>query len=267
MRVKIICIISVLIGVLTISCLDNELNGYNFFHPTVTIKLDKQLNEISGLQWLSDSTIYCVQDERARAYIFNFKKGKIVRSIDFGMNGDFEGIAVNGKYTCMLRSDGNIFISDNEGKAKEYKFKKEGSFDFEGICLDSLNNRLLVACKAHGKKGKRDNLFIYEFSFKDNSYSDNPVFKLKKGKGIHPYFKSSGIAIHPISKDIYVVSSFSKTLLVLSSNGEFKKAIQLSVYIYHQPEGITFSNDGKLFISNENNETCPTLIQLDYNKI
>ena len=264
MKQHVSSIIVVVICAVFNSCTEKDYGDYHFSQPSQTIELGNKLSEISGLQWLSDSTIACIQDEKAKAYLLNSYNGKIIQEIDFDKKGDFEGIAMNSTHTYMLRSDGSIFVSNNFDKLQEYKFKKEGNFEFEGICLDPKGNRLLIACKQHGNKNKRDNLFIYEFSIKSNSYVSKPVFKLKKEDAIPSNFKSSGIGIHPITQDIYVLSSFSKTILVLSAQGRVKGSTQLNEEIYHQPEGITFSKDGTMFISNEKHKTVPTLLRLDY---
>ena len=107
-----------------------------------------------------------------------------------------------------------------------------------------MNNRLLVACKEHGDKDQRGYFFIYAFSLDTKKYVKEPVFKVKR-KTVHENFKPSGIAIHP-GGNIYILSSFSKTLLVLSSEGSILNNLQLSEYIFHQPEGITFNSDGDL---------------------
>ncbi|MEO0405073.1 MAG: SdiA-regulated domain-containing protein, partial [Bacteroidota bacterium] len=152
--------------------------------------------------------------------------------------------------------------SKNQKKAKSYKFEKDGTFDFEGVCLDSANHRLLVACKEHGKKKKRDHIYIYAFSLEEKEYSKSPLFKIPK-ELVHPNFKPSGIAIHPLTQEIYILSSFSKTLLVINNAGDVIGFSQLNEYIHHQPEGITFSPNGTLFISNEKHNTYPTLLQFN----
>ena len=87
------------------------------------------------------------------------------------------------------------------------------------------------------------------------------LLDLKKEE-IHPNFKPSAISIHP-NGNIYILSSFSKTILVLNKNGDIKNKTQLNSYIYHQPEGICFDSKGNLIIANEKYKTYPTLIKLD----
>ena len=232
--------------------------------PSETIKLKKELNEISGLAWVSDDLIACVQDEKAHVYYLNPATGKIVDSYDFGHNGDFEGIAVKDNKTFILRSDGHILISKKKKKAKEYKFKNGKDFDFEGLCLDALNNRLLVACKEHGKKDKNKKVYLFGFSLDEKEYEKDPVFVLSR-KHLGSNFKPSGIAMHE-NGDIYLLSSFSKSLAIISPKGAILKVIDLEPSMYHQPEGICFDGEGNLYISNEKRNSFPSLLKLEVNK-
>lgn len=244
-----------------LGCSGTRTIPYDFEQPSVALKLEEELNEISGLHCTSDTTISCVQDEKANIYTIDSRTGAILSQFDFGHNGDFEGIAIHKDTAYVLRSDGSILISVHAHKATKHHFDKDKDFDFEGLCLDHKNNRLLVACKMHGKKKKEDYVFIYAFSTVTHKYAKEPLFVLNK-KDIHPNFRPSAIGIHP-NGNIYVLSSFSKTLLVLNAKGNIMNAIQLNSYIYHQPEGICFDSKGTLIIANEKHKTYPTLIKLN----
>ncbi|NQX90887.1 MAG: SdiA-regulated domain-containing protein [Flavobacteriales bacterium] len=252
----------ILSSILTLSCSGPMVGPYDLGSPDSAIKLDSKLNEISGLQWISDSSIICIQDEKADVFYLNPETGKVHSKFDFGHNADFEGITHQDKRIYVLKSNGDIYISKNQNKAKSYDFKKDGPFDFEGLCMDSDNDRLLVACKDHGKKKKRDHIFVYSFSLTEKKYDSSPLFKISK-EDVHPNFKPSAIAIHPQTKDIYILSSFSKTILVLTQDGIIKNNEQLNEYIFHQPEGITFTSDGTMYISNEKHDTYPTLLRFN----
>ena len=101
-------------------------------------------------------------------------------------------------------------------------------------------------------------------SFPKDSSSSDPIINVgnKKSK-VHSKFKPSAIAIHP-DGNIYVLSSFSKTLLVLSPDGFILNKVVLDEALFRQPEGITFNTKGDLFISNEKNKGAPTLLRFNY---
>lgn len=227
--------------------------------PDVLLELPKKLNEISGLEFISDSVLASVQDEKGRVYLLNANTGKVIEHFDFGPKGDYEGIAYHDNYYYVLRSDGKIYKTQPGKESEHFKFKNNKNFDFEGLCVDERNNQLLVACKTHGEKKKRDHIYIYSFSLTKEKYDKKRAFKIDK-KEVDKNFKPSGIAIHP-NGDIYVLSSFSKSLLVLNNNGAIKSHHFLDQEVFHQPEGITFNAQGDLFISNEKNSKVPTLLR------
>lgn len=253
---KIIQITLVLLFV--IGC-TNQKTAYNLNYPDQYIELSEKLDEISGMVLMSDSVICSVQDEKAVIYYLDINSGDIIDQFDFGKDADYEGITYNESHFYVLRSDGNIFKVGTKKKAKEYKFKEDGKFDFEGLCLDQENNRLLVACKEHGHKKQEDYFFIYSFSLDSKEYEKEPAFKIKRDQ-VHPNFKPSAISLHP-NGNIYVLSSFSKTLLILSPEGKILNKVQLSENVFHQPEGIAFNSKGDLFISNEKSGSTPNILK------
>jgi uncharacterized protein YjiK len=243
--------------IMTVGCADQNSN-YKLDQPSRSMQLTEQLDEISGLVMLSDSLIGVVQDENGIIYYVASESGKIVDQFEFGKDGDYEGVTFHQGDFYVLKSNGSIVQTSRDGKSVEYNFKNSKGFDFEGICADPKNNRLLVACKEHGNKDKRDHIYIYSFGLENKKYYKKAAFKIKK-ELVHQNFKPSGIAIHP-NENIYVLSSFSKTLLVLAPDGEIKSRSQFGEFICQQPEGITFNSKGDLLISNEQKETTANIL-------
>ena len=64
-------------------------------------------------------------------------------------------------------------------------------------------------------------------------------------------FGPSGIAIHPKTREIYIISSVGKLLVILDKKGNLKYFEKLNADIFKQPEGICFEQDGTLYISSE----------------
>ena len=80
---------------------------------------------------------------------------------------------------------------------------------------------------------------------------DDEVLKHFREKKIYNNFRPSDIAIHPQTKEIYMLEGAKPKLLILDKNGVAKNGYSLSKKIFPQPEGITFSPDGDLYISSE----------------
>jgi hypothetical protein len=63
--------------------------------------------------------------------------------------------------------------------------------------------------------------------------------------------RPSAASLHPTTGDLYFVSSIDKIFIIADRDYKFKSAYKLNSRVFKQPEGITFSSGGDLFISNE----------------
>lgn len=268
--------------------------NYQLSSPDKSYTLPPTLNEISGITFLNKNEIACVQDELGIIYIYNLKEGKITKEYKTNMVGDYEGITLVGNTIYLLRSDGVLieypdFRAPNM-KIKEY-FLNLPSLNNEGLCYDMENYRLLIAAKI--KPGKeienKDLRYIYSFDLKTKAPNNIPIIKLdvnnieafaRKLNIPIPYrinkqtnekvdvfnFRPSEIAVHPIDKNIYILSSNDKLLLMIDKSGEIKNLIKLDSKVFNKPEGLSFLSDGTMLISNEAQKGKPTLLTFRYNK-
>ncbi|UJH92622.1 hypothetical protein LZ575_09190 [Antarcticibacterium sp. 1MA-6-2] len=117
--------------------------------------LPKILDEVSGIALLDKDRVAAVQDEDGIIFIYNLKDSKIEKQIEFGDEGDYEGIALAGSTAYVLRSDGNIFevlnFNEENRQTREIETEIKGEYNFEGLCFDKKNNRLLIAAKEKAK--------------------------------------------------------------------------------------------------------------------
>ncbi|MEJ6979014.1 SdiA-regulated domain-containing protein [Pedobacter sp. P351] len=225
--------------------------------------LPENLKEISALSFIDNDRFACIQDEKGKIFIYNTKTNKIEKEIPFGDDGDYEGLALAGQDAFVLQADGVIFQVKNYTSAKpliiEHKTHLTSEQDPEAMCYDSKNNRLLVAIK-DSEPEHDDYKGIYAFNLTELKMEEAPVFKInlndqifekvkekKKGSAMQP----SDIAIHPKTGDIYITEGTKPKLLILDSKGNAKKLFQLKSSDFNQPEGISFSPEGDLYISNE----------------
>ncbi len=261
-----------------------ELN-YNVNNPDKLWKLPNNLREISGLSFSEDNKLACNQDEKGNIYIFNLKKGEVTKKIDIGDDGDFEGIEIIGNNAWLVKSNGTLFrvkgYLGNNPKVKEYNTKLKKKNDVEGLGYDPMYNRLLIACKGHPyleEKSGKEFKAIYSFDLETKELNLKPVLlvtmdsiKFYKdyntmaslGMELLAYFddakgdlsfQPSGIAVHPITGNIYMVGSVGNLMLVLSREGDVLAMVDLRSRFHPQPEGICFSKDGTLYISNEGDD-------------
>lgn len=240
--------------------------------------LPAELNEISGLTWIGEDRVACIQDEDGIIFIYNLKSSEIESEINFGSGGDYEGIAVINKDAYVLRSDGIIFeVSDFRGKTPDIKKHVTSSnqlrgINLEGLCADSKNNRLILAVKEG--KDFRENKGIYDFNLNNNLSkkeplfmlnSSDPIFRNVKGKKKEK-FSPGEIGIHPKTGEYYILDGTNPKLLIAKKDGVLKDLILFRSGDFENPEGLTFSPDGDLYISNEAKNGPANILKISLNR-
>lgn len=269
--------------------LTENLVDYNYSNPTRRYELPSILTEVSGLVVKDSLTVVCVQDELGVLYDYSLSKKIIVAETDFAEPGDFEGITKVQDDYWVLRSDGVLFrVSPIKNNHVIESFPTQIPADNnEGLCYDAKNNRLLIACKGKIGKGKelKDKRRIYAFDLNTKVLSDEPVYDFdiaevvdyvkredlkvptrEKKKEEIPVirFRISAIGFHPITGELYVLSSADHMLLIYSASGQLLEVNLLDEEMYNKPEGISFFENGDLLITNEGQDKQPTLFLLNY---
>ena len=158
------------------------LDSYDEVFP-----LSRKLLEISGLGYDHvNDRLLAVNDEKAFIYFLNKNNGKIIEKIDFGKNGDFEGIEKVGNIIYITKSNGNICVYDMDLKAalKMIKTELTSANDVEGLGYDRKSNALIMACKGRSTlKGTieftKDKKSLYSFSIEENKLNPTPLFTIQ----------------------------------------------------------------------------------------
>ncbi len=240
---------------------DKKKDNKEAMSPEVQViqqwSLPGRLKEVSGISYIDANRFACVQDEEGVMFIYNTASGKIEKEIPFGGAGDYEGITLAGNTAYIVRSDGALFEISNwkeNPETKQYETGLTAAHNVEGLVYDKKNNRLLLGIKDN-EPSTKDYKGVYAFNLDSKRSEESPVYKIdmkseagtgKKKKG----FKPSAIGLHPESNDLYVVDGPSSRLMVLNGDGSIKRVVNLGGS-FEQPEGITFSPNGELFISSE----------------
>lgn len=294
---KILSQIAIIFGLTLISCSatytnNEEITGYNLTAPDASFTLPDTLREISGLTDIDTSTFACIQDENGILFIYDIIDNKIKKQYTFNIDGDYEGITKVGKAMYILRSDGTLFeISDYESPNFKLTSYNTGisANNNEGLCYDQDNNRLLIAAKGKIAKGPehKDKRVIYGFDLKSKTLSRELVFDFNlqaikrfaldnkielptrtRKNGTEPILKfmTSAIAIHPITKKLYLLSAAEHLLFIFNMDGELEHIEQLNPSTFNKAEGITFFENGDMLITNEAQDKKPTLLRFNYKK-
>ena len=260
---------------------------YSINEPQRSLEMPSELKEISGLTFSPNGEHLCaINDEEGDIYFINKKTGEVDRKVKFHGEGDYEGIETVGERIYVIKSTGTVYeVSDFEKdkvKPKKTKYILKKPNDSEGLAFDNKNNRLLVACKSasclhkscllHSCMSQRA---IYSLNLETNNIAPAPTFIIDL-KEVQAFLKNnktdeeleifkkfimveddkipfhpSALAIHPKSRDLYILSSKGKTMMILNSEGKIIALEKLDKKIHTQPEGIVFDKDGTLYISNE----------------
>jgi uncharacterized protein YjiK len=274
---------------------ENYQFPYEMNNPDERWELPSKLVEISGLTYIDENRLACVQDEKGNIYVFNLKEGEVERKIDFAGDGDYEGIELLGADAWVLKSNGDLFLAEDfmrfdETKAKKYSTPLTKKNDAEGLAYDPHSDQLLIACKGHpfvDEKSGKEFKAIYSFSIETKELILNPFLLIEMdtikyyknyntmtqlGVDLLAYFdhakgdvsfQPSGIAIHPLSGNTYVIGSVGNLLMVFSREGQMLAMVKLRSKVHAQPEGICFSPDGTLYISNEGDGGDATILQFE----
>ena len=275
---------------------NNTLFAYDLKNPDANYILPSYLEEISGISYYGKDKIACIQDEKANIYILSIEKGKIIKVYDFGEDADYEDITIVGETAFILRNNGQIFRVQNfenkSLKVKKFQTPLKEKNDTEGMAFDALSNSLLISCKGSPSLEKKNPYegykAVYKFDLEKEELDRTPHFlidlesldgnfdhniftkisiRFAKKMGFiesEANFQPSGIAIHPHSGQIYIISNVGKLLIIMSSSGEILDVRELDSTIFRQPEGICFSPGGDLFISNEGQERKGYILKFQY---
>ncbi len=233
------------------------IRNYDLDNPVV-LQLEKELHEISGIE-IVNNNIYAVGDDKGVLYELDIKTGKTLRTWNFGSPRDYEGLAFFDNRFYVLNSNGNIFQLEigegNDAVVAEYKFPFGKGNEFEVFYFDKSINKFMLICK----ECKDDNKQIA------SAYTFDPSTQVyeKAGFGLDAKaiadlrgakkerIKASGGAIHPLTGELYIVSSINKMLLVTDKQGRAVAVHDLKRSNFEQPEGVGFTPSGDLYISNE----------------
>ncbi len=255
---------------------------YQLNKPDTSFKLVYDLKEISGLSMTRDEQqLLAVNDEQGVIFYISPETGKVEKKVKFGKMNDYEGIEAVKREIYVTKSNGTILEVKDVGRplqvTESFPTFLKNENDVEGLGYDAVSNSLLLACK--GKAGEGDDLkksrTIYAFDLKTKELKPEPLLVIKRAtieaflnseeqksrwmnywkeftiEQLAKAFAPSAIALHPKTRNRYILSSSGKLLVVLNSKGEILQIEKLDDTLMRQPEGLCFRSDGTMFISSE----------------
>jgi uncharacterized protein YjiK len=248
-------------------------DGYDLNKPFL-LKLPVELDEISGLAFYAkDSSVFAVGDEFGWLYKIPLTGAKPIRKWKFSSQGDYEDLVMVDKVFYVLQSNGNItaftFNDHNQILTQQEEFPSPGN-EFEILYYDPHLFKLTIICK-DCETDKKKALTVFYFNLLNKHFDDSSSINVtaianmigeKKIK-----FKPSAAAINPVTDELFIISSVNKLLVVTDRKGNPKQTYPIDEGVFKQPEGITFTPEGDMIISNESADRgVANLLFFKYNK-
>jgi len=255
---------------------------YRLQEPSHIINLSSdELKEISGLSPTDRPGVFCaIADEKGEIYFIDILGGGAILSrVLFRDKGDFESVEWRPECLYAVKSNGDVYEigqwESDSPRSNYHDTHLEKVHDVEGLGYDSQRKALLLACKGNPENDSMRN--VYAFPLKNKKLDKDPVYSIdpQEVNRLVPYleeekqnfFSPSGIAVHPITGDVYVLSSALKRLVVLNYNdGTIRYAVRLDKKILPQPEGISFDQEGNLYLSSEGKKGEGQVLRFDVQK-
>jgi len=256
---------------------DSELSpaGYTLNKP-VEMQLGKSLNEISGLHYETDSVLWAIADNKEHIFEIHLKNKKLKDNTGdvVPRDSDLEDIVRVDSLIWVLQGPGAlraipVGARDSSG-VQVYPLYLEGTNDFETLYHEPKTNSLVIMCKtcAH-EKGKQLRT-AYRFDLEKRQFDTAAYFTVSKDeveaimKDADAKFDPSAAAIHPLTGQLYILSSAGNLLIITDPRGKVIEGYPLNPDTYAQAEGIAFAPNGNMYISNEGKYGKPTLLFFPY---
>lgn len=251
------------------------LPHYNLADPEKMI-LPQTLDEISGLTFSPEGALWVIEDESSIIYELQWPDNKILRKSKFAKNMDVEDVIWTGKALFALKSNGDVYaihkVFGKETSSTDYDFPFKGKRDFESLGVFDQNH-LILYCKECELDDDKNVASAFLFNTSTGNYSKLEDFKLteKDLRKLLPVendfkltIKPAAIALHPIQNKFYVLSSVGKWLLIMDRQGRQEGLYRLDPRQFKQAEGIAFSPNGDLYISNEARDGNANILKFSY---
>ncbi len=240
------------------------------------MELEVALDEISGIAYYpKDTSVFAIVDEDGILFKIPLKDPRNSRKWVFSKGRDYEDIVLVDSTFYILVSNGDVetvkFKNDRPFSEKlELSTGGKKSNEFESLYKNEFENSITALCKSCEEDDK-STISSFKISLQDSiSRVKDFSFDMRafiQKFGLEKHLKPSAAAIHPLNGDIYIISSILSCVVIFGRDKTFKEFIKLDPGIYKQPEGMAFTPNGDLIISNEfANEGLATLLLLKNNK-
>jgi uncharacterized protein YjiK len=222
------------------------------------IKLPPGLREISGLAITAQDTLLAHNDEELTIVEMTMA-GRILqlrrdKRIDFQL--DFEGITVANNRVSLISSKGTVVSANIPFDQKPFSQWHTGLDDIceiEGLDFLAASQALIVLCKrVRADKNVKEIRLLLLTRDDDATKIKQISVALPEGESSPvKTFSGSGVVHVPGLDHFLVLSSRSRAIAELTTDGALVKIVRLKKKQHNQPEGIELTATGDLVIANE----------------
>ena len=236
----------------------------------VSHTLPAALREVSGLATTTDGRVFTHGDESATISELDVSSGKVRKRFWLGAvaeKGDFEGIAIAGDRFFLVTSQGLIYAAREGEASSAVRFDRYDSgagvaCEIEGLAFDARGDRLLLPCKNALRREFRNRLIVMAVPVRTMRVQNELAVSISFAelppalrRGVQP----TSIEVHPRTGNWIVLSSAPAALIELDPQGKLVKSVALSGKRHAQAEGLAFTPDLTMLISDEGGKDLGTL--------
>ncbi len=270
----------ILAGLIFWAFKNNSYLSFDDKNKTYTIEekwdLPPILEEISGMSYLGNNEMACIQDQDGVIFIYNLETSEITSRIPFGEDGDYEAITVVEDTAYVARSDGKIYkIMNFRGSSPEINTYQISGLDInemEALEIDLQNKRLLFAVKEYNNRKDAKGIYTFdlvtEMTIKERFFTldgNDEIYKELRGGRSSGIIRPSSIRFHPETGELYVLEGNQPKLIILDGNGNETKIHLFDTETFPQPEGLAFDKENRLYISNESRRQPANILRVKLN--
>lgn len=240
---------------------------FNLEAPDKKFVVPEVLHEISGIAAVNDSIIACIADEKGTVYFFNLNTIAVDHKLKFADKGDFEDLTIYQNTLYVLDSKGVVwtiqnYLSDNP-QVTSTELGIEEPFELEGLC--QRDDTLFIAAKYYHNKKRDQAGLLPVWRLNAGMKAGDPLFNVSDfiestRENIAVPFHTSALLFDESLQQWFCLSTHTKAFIQCDYRGNILKIQALSEKEFSQPEGLCFTKNGDLLISNEGRDGAGNIL-------
>ncbi len=230
---------------------------YDLGNPLM-VKLPEALDKISGICFYpKDTSLFAVCDESGRFFKIKIYSSILISIWKLSESLNYQDLVLCDSDFYVLNKKGSVFkfkFTGNNLTRQEFRFPRQDKYGYKSMYFDDQSRLLKVLCDENSYENKHPKLSGFSLDIRSEKISDSLFSPGTKDDLVDSGllgFRPSAAAINPLTKELFIISSANKILVVADRDGAVKKCFHLSTSVFNKPEGICFTPRGDMIISNE----------------